>query len=268
MTRLLVYIPIVAMCLLIGPSSARALVVAGWDFSQFEGDGSLAISPGNFVNVLSANYSNLDPTFNAGAESAAFGTAYFNGQFGSSAVDAGSFDEEILPTAGSLSQNIDAPVQGPGDNPFDSFIPLQIEGQVFTQSLAMIASRPLSLVFEADLSSVLGLGTDWELTFGGRAFSGTSTLGVAVSLDGAAFEPAGNVLLSASEQRVVVPLSGVGEVDRLFVQLNFAPVGINQPIIDNVAIEAANVTFVPEPSTLLLFSTGVLGLLASGRHNR
>jgi hypothetical protein len=268
MTRLLVYLPILAACLLLGPASARALVVAGWDFSQFEGDGSLAISPGNFVNTLSANYSNLDPTFNAGAESAAFGTLYFDGQFGSSEVDAGSFDEEFLPTAGSLGQNLTAPVQGPGDNPFDSFIPLQIEGQVFRQSLSMIAVRPVSVVFEADLSSVLGLGTDWELTFGGRTFAGTSTLGVAVSLDGSAFEAAGSALLSASEQRVVIPLTGVGEVDRLFVQLNFTPVGINQPIIDNVAIEAANVTFIPEPSTLLLVSTGLVGLLASGRRSR
>ena len=63
---------------------ANATMVAGWDFSQYLAPGALTIDGANGTNVLSANYSNLDPTSGAGAESAAFGTMYMNGRHGSS----------------------------------------------------------------------------------------------------------------------------------------------------------------------------------------
>ena len=65
-------------------SSAQASLVAGWDFSQYAGDGFMSIDGGgSFTNTLPANYSDLDPTFGAGFESGAFGTMFADGQFGS-----------------------------------------------------------------------------------------------------------------------------------------------------------------------------------------
>ena len=67
-------------------SSSQAFLAAGWDFSQYAGDGLLSLDFVTFTTTLSANYSDLDPTFGAGAESAAFGTFYLNGSFGSSSI--------------------------------------------------------------------------------------------------------------------------------------------------------------------------------------
>jgi hypothetical protein len=91
-----------------GGSSAQASLVARWDFSQYAGDGFMSIDGGSsFTNTLSANYSDLDPTFGAGFESAAFGTMYVDGSFGSTPVAAVSGSEQFLPTAaygGSLAR--------------------------------------------------------------------------------------------------------------------------------------------------------------------
>ena len=74
--------------------SAGAATVAGWDFSQYRGDGRLT----PFTDTLPANYSELDPTFNAGSGAAAIGTLYFDGSFGSSSTVT-----DFLPTAGTMN---------------------------------------------------------------------------------------------------------------------------------------------------------------------
>ena len=66
---------------------AQATMVAGWDFSQYLSDSQLSVDGATYTDTLSANYSNLDPTFGAGAESAAFGTMYIDGSFGSTAIE-------------------------------------------------------------------------------------------------------------------------------------------------------------------------------------
>jgi hypothetical protein len=254
---------LVATLGLLAAPSARALVVAGWDFSQYAGDGALTIDGANFVSTLDANYSNLDPTFNAGTESAQLGTLYFDGQFGSSSVDAGSGSEPFLPVAGSLNSNLDAPVQGVGDNPFDSFDILAFEGQQFTQLLSMSALAAVSVVVQADLTSVIGLGSNWSLTFGGRTTSGTSIVGVEFSTDGVSYADAGTVSLNANDTPRTVALPAL-EAATAFVRLRFEPSGLNLPVIDNVAI-LGDVAIIPEPATLLLLSVGMVAL-TSRRH--
>jgi hypothetical protein len=78
--------------------SAHAEMIAGWDFSQYVGDASL-VKDFSFVpsNTLNSNYSDLDPTFGAGAESAAFGNLYFDGTHGSTFVNPGSATPQIWP---------------------------------------------------------------------------------------------------------------------------------------------------------------------------
>src|SRR5262245_55776567 len=89
--------------------SANASMVAGWDFSQYLAPGALTIDGATGTNVLSANYSNLDPTAGAGAESAAFGTMFINGSFGSTNVDPTSATPPFWPNDGSLVSNLNAP---------------------------------------------------------------------------------------------------------------------------------------------------------------
>src|SRR5262249_60272794 len=83
--------PVIALSALVAGSVHAREIVAGWDFSQFQEAGSLT----PIGNSVPANYSDYDPTFNAGSSSAAFGTAFFNGTNGSSNTVA-----DLLPTAG------------------------------------------------------------------------------------------------------------------------------------------------------------------------
>jgi hypothetical protein len=224
--------------LLPASASAQASLVAGWDFSQYAGDGFMSVDDGaSFTNVLSANYSDLDPTFGAGFESAAFGTMYADGSFGSTPVAAGSGSEEFLPSAavgGSLVSNLGAPSQVD----FDAWPELLDEGgQISANSLSMIAPSAASVVFEANLSGTGEAGSNWSVSFGARTFSGTSSVAVEFSSDGVAFDSLGSVNLSTVDSLYVVPLSTESS-DRAYVRFSFAPVGTDQPLIDNLAILA------------------------------
>jgi hypothetical protein len=241
---------------------ARAEMIAGWDFSQWFGDGLLSTDGEAFTDTLDANYSDLDPTFGAGAESAAFGTLYLNGQFGSTDVGAGSGSEPFLPTAavpGSLTSNLGAP----GGVDFESFGVLLSEGQTFQNALAMTASGAANVVFQADLTSISGVAGDWSVSFGGQTFSGAATLGVDFSTDGVSYTPFGTFDLTT----VDTPFSrslGSDITGTAFVRFNFAA-GAGQPIIDNVAISA---TVIPEPASALLCGLGMLGLGVAARRRR
>src|SRR5262245_9809707 len=89
-------IPVVALLALVDRSAlaVQANIVAGWDFSQYGGTGSLA----PLTNTLPANYSDLDPSFNAGSGSASHGTLFFDGSKGSSNTVT-----DFLPTAGVMN---------------------------------------------------------------------------------------------------------------------------------------------------------------------
>jgi hypothetical protein len=263
--RLVTSLTPLALAALVG-SSAQATMIAGWDFSQYAGDGFMSVDGGgSFTNTLDANYSDLDPTFGAGAESAAFGTMYVDGSFGSTQVDAGSGTEQFLPSAaapGSLVSNLTAP-GGVAD--FDSLQILASEGQLSTESLAMIAAGTSVVVFEADLSSASLAGSGWSISFGAKMFSGSSSLGIEFSSDGVNFVSFGSVNLSTVDTPFNVAL-GADQTSKAYVRLSFNPSGANQPFIDNVALNAAELAqVVPEPSSALLGGLGVLGLAIAGR---
>src|SRR5262245_53360967 len=94
--RLRLTTPLIALSALVAGSAlaAQGNIIAGWDFSQYSGTGSL--SP--LTNTLPANYSDLDSSFNAGSGSAAFGALYFDGTDGSSHPVT-----DFLPTAGVMN---------------------------------------------------------------------------------------------------------------------------------------------------------------------
>ncbi len=214
--------------------NAQADVIAGWDFSQYFGDGLLSIDGATFTDTLNANYSNLDPTLNLGTESALLGTMYINGQFGSTDVPEGTGSEEIIPSQvfGSLASNLDAPVQQVGDNAFDSHNELQSEGQQFAEFLAMTAAEVGSIVFQAD---PVADGQNWIFTFGGRTFSGTASVGVEFSTDGSSYALVSTENLTTVDTRFEITLPA-GAAGSVFVRMNLDP-SSGQPFIDNVAIE-------------------------------
>ena len=253
--------------------NAQALMVAGWDFSQYLGDGILSIDGVEFTDTLDANYSHLVPAAatnsgiaGVGPQAAAFGTMYLNGQFGSTNVQAGSGAETFLPTAavgGSLASNLTAPVNVADGLPleFDVFTTLVFEGQTFANSQAMIAPGAGSVVFGIDLTSTLP-GTDWSVSFGARTFAGTESIGIEFSTNGVDFDFVGSVDLTTIDTPFALGL-GSEVANQAFVKFVFdAPEGPNQAIIDNVAVSA---TLIPEPGTALLLLTGLAGIAAHGR---
>lgn len=253
----------IASVLILAPAPARAFLVAGWDFSQYLGDGILSVDGETYVLTLPANYSSLDPTFNAGVESAAYGTMYIDGSNGSSSVDP---EDPALPafapTAGSLVSNLDAPVFAPGDNAFDSdTILLDEGGQIFANLQSMIAPQPVSVVFEASLGAAGQTAGNWLLSFGGKTSSGTSMVGIGVSTDGGGFGIAGSVQLTDVDTQYVVDL-GAAEAETIFVRLDFHPQDLDWPIIDNVAIT------VPEPGAVAQLAAAAALLLALRRRAR
>src|SRR5262249_6563480 len=160
--------------------SAHAGMIAGWDFSQYLGAGVLSVDGENGANTLDANYSNLDPTFGAGAESAQYGTMYINGQYGSTNVDPVGPGQEVLPTPDSLVSNLNA--GAPGSFPFDSGTTLVSEGQAFASILSMTAPGAASVVFEADLGGQALNASNWILSLGAKTFAGLATVNVEVSI--------------------------------------------------------------------------------------
>jgi len=260
---------------------AQAETVAGWDFSQYRGSGSLT----PFTNSLPANYSDLDPTFHAGAESASYGTLHFDGSFGSSSTLT-----DFLPAAGQSNCErtasgcsvpwVDGPVasnHSVGDISFDAHSVLKAEGQTYQNLLGMQATNNVSVVFAADLTPAATVGSGWSVSFGGHTATGggpnggelscdppgcSSSVGVEFSTNGSSYTSAGSVNLDATDQRYTVALGGAN-ADHGYVRLSLNP-GSGTPIIDNVAV---GVQLLPEPGAFagVLAGAGLLGLLARRR---
>ncbi len=230
---------LVACAGLVAKPAGPVAMVAGWDFSPYPDDGMLSLDAEHFTATLDANYSDLDPTEGAGAESARFGTMHLDGSFGSSQSPLG-FDDPFVPSAaahGSLRSNLDAPA----GVRFDCFETLRREGQLFAGPLTMTARERTKAVFAADLSSVPELGEDWSLRFAGKTSAGRVPVEIDFSTDGASFRRAGSVELSEADSAFDVRL-GSARSQRAYARLEIEPhpetVRYQQAFIDNVAIRA------------------------------
>ncbi len=286
--KLRVIAPLVAVAVLAAVSASAAEVAAGWDFSQYRGNNSLA----PLGSTLPANYSDSDPTFNAGSGSATFGTLYFDGTNGSSSTStaflptAGTMNCQRLPVGGPLkpsgcaTPNVDGPIRSnkheawsdPGEVSFDAHSVLRSEGQQYQNLLAMTANDNVSVVFKADLGAG-NTGSGWGVSFGGKTFTGTgdsggplscdpagasqcsTSIGIEHSTDGVSYASAGSVQLTSADARYQVAV-GAGSSQAKYVRLNLAPGGGGaQPMIDNVAIT------LPEAGSTVMLLSGTLMIL-------
>ncbi len=240
-----------ALTMGVSASASAAPLVAGWDFSQYFADSVHSIDGGNTAapSDIRANYSSLDPN-GAGLQAQAFGVYHLP------FTPVGDASEPLLPTAvpgsGSLLPNI-------GQGPFNNFSVLQLEGQASQSDLAMVAVQTTSIVFEADLTSVLQAGADWQITLAGATQSGAGTIAIEFSTDGTTYVS----LTTANVASSAIAISTVAQPvtsDRAFFRLTLSPT----VVIDNVGI-SANFVAVPEPSTAALLALGLLGLARIGR---
>ena len=243
-------------------------VVAAWDFSLYFGSGGTVVDS-SFENVFSidAQFSALDtdpiPTPGLG-DSAAFGTMFHDGSFGSTDDDPGN---PFLPGAltaitGELTSNSDA----------TSSFSLQMstsgarnalvgEGQEFGNELSIGANAPVSVVFEANRSGAPGLapGSSWTLSFGGIVIPSAgapSTLDVVVefSEDGGSYSQSSTATLGLVEEAFEIAL-GESTSDQVFARVNLPAFAR----IDNVAVS------VPEPSAAAAALGSLLALSGLNR---
>jgi hypothetical protein len=244
---------------------ANAILIAGWDMSQYISPGGLLDIDGQLPfdgTLLSANYSALDP-LQLGPTAGAYGAMYLNGLYGSTEiVPVGDASEPILPTELSLGANLNAPSVGGTNFEFDSLDELRARGQLEANrmKLSLLGPSAVDLVFRANTATLPG--TDWVLTFGGRANSANTNVTVQYSLTG---DPAsymtvgGPVTFTTAEAPFTVALTAA-QSPSMFVRLRFDASG--QANLDNVAL---NATIVPEPGTALLLAASLAGLAACRR---
>jgi hypothetical protein len=263
--------------------SAQAAFIAGWDFSQYAGAGTLQISEDTNTgdpinsNTLKSNYSDFDTTFGAGGDSQDYGTMYINGDHGSTDVDENAGLPIFRTTTGSLTNNVTLPGSNEvpvGDVNFNATnTPLQVgagnylagTGQDYNVTLSMISSSVVNAVFEANLSALgpLEVGENWSISFAGRVNTDTSNVTIEFSSDGITYSPLTSALFDMNDTLYTRSVAGnLG--DNGFFRLGFSGSASVLPRIDNVTI-SADVSQIPEPGTALLLALGLTGLGVASR---
>jgi len=233
--------------------SAQAVNVAGWDFSDFAADGVAG-------GTVDANYSSFDPTSNAGAESATYGTATL--------TDIVSRGGDVVPsvrTDVALGEQQNANVGGPaaalGQNSFGAFTTLQLEGQSNTNVMAITAPSTTGVaVFEGDLSSLTDTsGYGWSVSFAGQVVGGSAaTVDVQFAPDCSTYSTAGSVNLDDQANAYTVDFEKVASTNAC-ARLYIPNAAGEQVVIDNVSLD---VIAVPEPAFGAQLLAGVVGLVA------
>jgi len=192
------------------------------------------------TKTLDANYSDLDPTYGAGTESAAFGRMHLDGLLGSTNARLDGSDPFLPSSMASRSGSLASNLGAPGGVDFDCFSVLHEEGQLFIVPITTTARAPVRVVFAADLRSLREQGRDWEISFGGRVSRGSTQVAIEFSTDGEAFTSFATVTLTEVDSPFRVKL-GSTPSQAAYVRLGFEPETERrqQAFLDNVAIHAA-----------------------------
>ena len=234
---------VASSALLVG--SAQAINVAGWDFSDTSSDG---VSLGS----VDANYSSFDPTGGAGAESAAYGSATLTNLIARGGDVVAGVRTDV---AGGEAQ--DANQRG-----FNAFTTLQLEGQTYTQPMAVTAANGQgNVVFEGDLTS-LGAGQGgygWSISFAGQVVGAPSaSVYVEFSPDCSSYGGAGLVNVDEEGGSYTVEFDKIAS-DNACARLFIPNAGDERVAVDNVSLD---VITVPEPAMGAQLLAGVAGLVA------
>lgn len=272
--RTLLIASLVATSVTTWATVAQADLAAGWDFSQYFTAGRLSTDGTTGVETLDANYSSLDSTGNAGAESASYGTLLMDGTAGSSSVGLTLGSQSVIPVArsvgdydatldgipsgeGALEANRNGPGTTLGTNGFNAFGVLRTEGQANTELLALQAISPSSVVFQADPGAAGQSGSDWDVSFAGRAAGGGSaTVDVAFSDDCSSYGGTTNLVLDETDSAYSVDFGAGSPSGTACVRMDLG----SGAVIDNVAVTAT----LPEPGVAMGLLAG-LGALAALR---
>ena len=239
--------------------SAQAVNVAGWDFSDFAADGVAG-------GTVDANYSSFDATGNAGSESATYGTATL--------TDLVSRGGDVVPsvrTSVALGEQQNANFGGPataiGENSFGAFTTLQLEGQQYTNVMAITApSTTGEAVFEGDLTSLAGqTGYGWSISFAGQVIGAPGALiDVEFAPDCSSYSSVGSVFLDEEANAYTVELEKIASANAC-ARLTIPNAGDERAVIDNVSLD---VIAVPEPALGAQLLAGAVGLVALFRRRR
>ncbi|MFO0688041.1 MAG: PEP-CTERM sorting domain-containing protein [Myxococcota bacterium] len=227
-----------ALAMTLAQGASAQQVIAGWDFSQLAASG---VAPGS----LAANYVNPGTS----------GTA----TVASGNVVASAMEPDTNPTnAAGIQGGVARPtlLSSFEKTAFNAFATLRQRGQTTTEFMGLTASNSASIEFAATAAAPTA---GWRLTFGGRAIpdrgdvlsDGVSTVDVAFGSTCGATAPVGTANLTATDQAFSFTLSNATLGSGCVVLTMDG--SADQPLIDNVAV--------PEPGSLAMLATGVLGLL-------
>ena len=244
-------------------SSADAVVISGFDASQFFSSGGTVVDF-SFANAGSfpAQFSELDTVADTavglGPDSAAFGGSFWDGSFGSDNTLVTSFTAGPF-TAGSTNLSGSSSLITTGFtlamSTSGTAATLVADGaQDFGNNLSYVAASALSVVFSGDVSSIAPGAENWQVNLGAV---GAGDITVEFSTDGATYSTVDTFTLSAVETEftsVVIPTASTTGFFRLGL-----PAGAT---IDNVAVLG---DVVPEPGTGVLLLTGLTGLARASR---
>jgi len=232
-------------------------MVAGWDFSQYSGDGfnTLSNPPAlPFTETLNANYSDRDPN-GVGLESGAFGTLHYDGSFGSTDVNPDGSTDEIWPSSGNLSSNTSV-----GTKLFDSSNSAISQGEGAQENnlaLKLLSTTAVSIVFLADTTTIATSFTDWSVSFAGLDLtagdSSPANIDVSFSTDGVNYGATTTFNLTGVDSAFSTG-TFADATQTAYFKFDFGGTDLG---IDNVGITG---TVVPEPSSF----AALVGALALG----
>lgn len=222
-----------------GSHAADLSLVAGWDFSQYPLSGANTIDLATFTGSVNANYSDFNnPTADV---SPFYGTLYYDGQFGSTAVAYADFNPlaAVQPVSGSLLSARKQLADGLELSSISNKTLLLDSGQQEWSISQLLLRADVSIVLMADARLPAG---SWTILFAAQDNDDGVQLTWEVSTDGAAYTPVvGTTEVTTSDQAYSVTFPQLQGASKVFIRATFT--GVSGQLgkfmtLDNVGIRA------------------------------